>query len=79
MHEIENIAFGNVSLRLKNLPHLTSVLENSYSSRDALLEDIYGGKQKILIGNEDPRKDTALSHVRMEKSGISPAPTGRCA
>ena len=35
MHEIENIAFGNVSLRLKNLPHLTSGLENSYSPRDA--------------------------------------------
>ena len=45
-----------ISLSLKNLANPTSVLENSYSSRDALLEDTYGGKQKPFIGNGTQEK-----------------------
>ena len=56
MHEIGNIAFGNVSLSLKNLANPASVLENSFSSREALLEDTYGGKQKPFIGNGTQEK-----------------------
>ena len=56
LHQVGNIVFGNVSLSLKNMANPTFVLENSYSSRDALFEDTYGGEQKPVTGNGTQEK-----------------------
>ena len=68
-YDFKRQVFQDVSASLKSLAQYSFFLESSYrSSGVVLLDEIYRDQRVTLIEDQVPKKDTATSQVRMERS-----------